>query len=186
MTHDVIYLDMDGVVVDLARSFLRVFGKEHLLDEDPGPLNEHMANVLGMGEETFWKCIDEAGISVWSDAPEYPWSRDLYEQMQLLADEVVFLSSPSWDPQSLAGKLAWLQKFTGQRNFRDYIFTAKKNLLACKGALLVDDRESNILEFEAEGGDVVLFPQPWNSVTLVQDCPEIDYVVQQIMELQHE
>jgi 5'(3')-deoxyribonucleotidase len=87
---------------------------------------------------------------------------------------------------SLAGKLTWLQRFTGERNFRDYIFTTHKHLLACECAILVDDRESNILEFEGAGGGVVLFPQPWNSATLAPDVTEVDYVVQQIMELQHE
>jgi len=161
---EVIFLDMDGVVVDLARSFLRVFGKEHLLDmpEYQTEMNEHMGEVLGMDPDTFWKAIDEGGIEVWSRAPAYPWAQELYNAMQELSDRVVFLTSPSWDPQSLAGKLTWLQEFTGKRGFRDYVITNQKDLLSAPGRILIDDRKSNVDEFLAEGGAAILFPQPWN------------------------
>jgi hypothetical protein len=183
MKLEVIYLDMDGVVVDLARSMLRVFGQEHLLDENPGPLNEHMAKALGIDDSTFWRVIGAAGLRVWIDAPRYEWSVSLYERMKELAREVIFLSSPSWDPVSLAGKLMWLQYLTGEQGFRDYVFTSKKYLLAYPGAVLVDDRKSNIQEFEEAGGHVVLFPQPWNSATLPDGVTRVDYVAGKIEDI---
>ena len=146
---EVIFLDMDGVVVDLARAFLRVFGKEHLLDmpEYQTEMNEHMGEALGIPPHEFWTAINAGGADVYAEAPEYPWSLELYTAMQELSDRVVFLSSPSEDPPSLAGKVMWLEEFTGKKPFRDYVLTNQKGLLSAPGRVLIDDRPQNIAEF---------------------------------------
>lgn len=155
----IIYLDMDGVVSGAHEAFLKVLGREDLLKDYPaGEFNTD--KVAGISEKTMWRKIDAAGRDLWSKMPVLPWAHELYEKLGELGD-VVFLTSPSYDPDSLAGKLEWLQRFTKQKDFRDYIMTTRKDLLAGPGAVLVDDRPENCEKFRAAGGRAVLFPAAW-------------------------
>jgi 5'(3')-deoxyribonucleotidase len=155
----IIYLDMDGVVSDAHRAFLKAIDREDLLKDYPaGEFDIHKA--AGVPEKTVWRKVAEAGRELWSEMRVLPWAHDLYEELGELGD-VVFLTSPSWDPDSLAGKLEWLQRFTNKKDFRDYIMTNRKKLLAGPDAVLIDDRLENCEKFRDAGGKAILFPAAW-------------------------
>ena len=162
----VIYLDMDGVVSDAHQAFLTAMGREDLIPnyhvEHAGEFDVNKA--AGMTAERMWSMVEAVGRGLWSRMPELPWAHELYERLKKVGD-VVFLTTPSQDPESLAGKLEWLHRFTKRGDFKDYIMTARKDLLAGPGRMLVDDRLENVTAFREAGGAAILFPATWQGKT---------------------
>ena len=154
-----IYLDMDGVVSDAHQAFLKAMGREDLIKDYPaGEFN--VDKVAGVSLTTMWRKVAAAGRKLWSRMRKMPWADELYEKLKEIGD-VVFLTSPSQDPECLAGKLEWLQRFTKRKDFQDYIITARKELLAGPGTVLIDDRLENCEKFRKAGGEAILFPAAW-------------------------
>jgi len=160
---EVILLDMDDVMADFVPSAARLFGKdpeEVMARWRPGHYD--IEEALGITTENLWGAIDSAGEEYWATMPETPWARRLYAELQGRAP-VVFLSSPSRHPSSLSGKIRWLQAFTGNPQFREFLLGPRKDLCANPRALLIDDDERNIKAFWEKGGNAILFPRKWNS-----------------------
>lgn len=167
----IIYLDMDGVCTDFASAGILANGR------DPAEVfrlwhlsfrgEYHSYTVMGIDMESFWEAVAAAGEPFWVNLQEYDWYPELLRSLQNIG-EVVFLTSGSYAPWSLSGKLKWLHKRFG-RDFQGYVFTAKKHLLAKPAALLIDDYEGNVTAFQNHGGKAVLFPQVWNSNHEVTD-----------------
>lgn len=154
-----IYLDMDGVVSDAHDAFLRAMGREDLIKDYPaGEFN--VDKVAGVSASTMWRKVAAQGRELWSRMKKLPWAHALYEGLKKIGD-VVFLTAPSQDPECAAGKVEWLQRFAKRKDFTDYVITARKELLAGPGRVLVDDRPSNCDEFRKAGGAAVLFPARW-------------------------
>lgn len=162
----IIYLDMDGVVSDAHGAFLKAMGREDLIADyhvaHAGVFDVNKA--AGKSAAEMWRDVARGGRALWSKMRELPWARDIYDRLRKVGD-VVFLTSPSQDPESLAGKLEWLQRFTRKKDFTDYIMTARKDLLAGPGRVLVDDRLENVEAFRKAGGKAVLFPASWQGKT---------------------
>lgn len=159
----IIYLDMDGVVSNAHEAFLKAMGREDLIDNYPaGEFN--VDKVAGVSEKEMWRTIEAQGRDLWAKMSELPWAHELYEELGKLGD-VVFLTSPSQDPECLAGKLAWLQRFTKRKDFRDYIMTNLKDKLADRDCVLIDDRLENCEKFRDAGGNAILFPAAWQGKT---------------------
>ena len=167
----VIYLDLDGVCVDVVSAGLRANGydpaetyarwqQEHL-----GEYRIH--HVLGIPAQTYWMNIGALGAEFWADLDEYPWFWELYNTLTKAAP-VIFLTSGTRAPATLSGKMRWLQTRFGV-TFRNYIFTPQKQQLASPGALLIDDYDHNADEFIAAGGQAIRFPQIWNRNHAIPD-----------------
>jgi len=147
-----IYCDMDGVVASWEKA------RDNLV----GP---------GASKSQTWKAISKAGHSFWASIPEFKWSRKFYDDLKR-TDDTCFLTSPSLDPSSCSGKLEWLQRFTEDRNFRNYIITNQKYRLAYgPGAILIDDKEKHVDAFNKKGGIGILFPRPYNRARDRADDP---------------
>jgi len=123
------------------------------------------ANWLGGRQYTvpdFWNSI---GRQVWATVPEsevFPW---LLEEAARSAgrENVCIATAPTKDPDCLAGKLEWIHRHFPAWMHRQYVLTPRKHFLAQPGAVLIDDNEENIHQFEAHGGMGILVPRPWNS-----------------------
>ncbi len=174
---------MDGVCTDFVKSCINAHNlnlESTLLNWKKNYPGEFRAyKVLGITNSLFWKKIDEQGEDFWVNLDEYPWFWDLYSTLKSIG-EVIFLTTPSSNPCSLSGKLKWLQKRFGS-NFKDYILTPHKHLLAGKNSFLIDDYPVNIEKFTAHGGKGILFPQYWNTANDVSD--KINYVLTEIERL---
>ena len=155
---------MDGVCSDF------IAGVASILDKDREEVYNHpawskddgyhrMADVFGISEHQIWSMIERRGVSFWSTLPQFPWFKDMYEQLSEIGN-VVFLSQPSLDPFCCAGKMRWLQGIFGKQ-FRNYIFSPLKQLFKQGNSILIDDNEDNINKFGLRSG--ALFPQPWHS-----------------------
>ena len=132
--------------------------------------------VFNIDNSQFWKSIDKQGEEFWSEMGTYPWFKDLYDSLSDLG-EVYFLTSPSQNPSSLSGKLKWLQKHFN-KSFKDYVITPKKHLLANENSFLIDDYPQNVDSFNKAGGTGILFPQFWNSKTVIDN--KVKYIIDKI------
>lgn len=163
-----VYMDMDGVLCNFVRSILRLFDvpdevtDAQLWAQHPGEYQ--IQKVLGISVNQMWDRVEESGSDFWANLLPYPWMEGLWRAAKTHDRYVCILSSPSYDPQSLAGKLMWLQnKDRFGRRFRDHVFTGEKQLLARPDAVLIDDSELKINAFIAAGGQGLLFQQSWNT-----------------------
>ena len=123
------------------------------------------ANRLGGWQYTVPDFWDSISREVWATVPEsevFPW---LLEEAARLAgrENVCIATAPTKDPDCLAGKLEWIHRHFPAWMHRQYVLTPRKHFLAQPGAVLIDDNEENVRQFEAHGGTGILVPRPWNS-----------------------
>ena len=77
-------------------------------------------------------------------------------------ENVCIATSPTKDPECLAGKLEWIHDHFPDWMHRQYAITPRKHLFARPDSLLIDDYHENIERFKAHGGHGILVPRPWN------------------------
>jgi 5'(3')-deoxyribonucleotidase len=155
-----IYLDMDGPLVNFNQGFL------DLLPSTIGVTHDDLDQwdiwkCLGMTHQQMWDLINCGGSAWWRNLKPYPWAMDLYNGLKEI-DNVTILTNPSWSSDACKGKLLWLHDRFGLE-FEDWIFTCKKEYLARPGDILIDDHPLNCRKFKQHGGLSLLFPLPWNA-----------------------
>ena len=153
-----IYLDLDGPMVNWDKGVFSLWGRYPEIK--PG---QSCADALGVKKGEIWARITKRGAKWWAELEPHPWAKEFYEELCRI-DEVVILTSPSHIPTGASGKTQWMKKFFGG-NFRQYIMTSRKDLLAKPGDILIDDMDKNIEAFTQAGGIGVLFPRPWNKAS---------------------
>jgi hypothetical protein len=179
----VIYMDLDGVAANWDKAAMGLFGFHDREQTYWDELVDLIAERYGVDKRKatgiMWSRINKEGADWWESFEFYEMGLELYEACWAVAP-VVFVTSPSTDPSSAAGKMAWVNRmspaFTELRHKKKYHFdqyavktvkrclaiTPAKAMLAGPGKLLIDDRDINCRRFEAAGGTTVLWPQPWN------------------------
>jgi 5'(3')-deoxyribonucleotidase len=174
-----ILLDVDGVMADWATACFRVCGvtKEEGYARWPAGSFEIM-DALGMSEEKMWENIEAAGSGFWENLEDYAWAKKLWDHCNAIAP-TYFMTSPSNDPQCHVGKVKWMQRFTGNPKFRNYLLGPAKHLCARHNNLLIDDYDKNVKNFNDAGGTTILFPQYWNANNAKKDDP-LPYVFEQL------
>lgn len=161
MTITRIFLDMDGVLADWATAAIIACERDPAEVYGSWPPNEYdLAVALGVSGNAMWKAVHRGGVEFWSELEPYPWMPELFELCTATAPTTI-LTSPSREPASLAGKMAWLQRYFG-RDFRDFLIGPDKAACARAGTVLIDDREHGCDEFVRAGGHAIVFPQTWN------------------------
>ena len=164
-----VLLDLDGVLVDLARGILELY---HVPDPDTW-LPEltsfdglarlvSKANPHGMSvtQEGLWATVGHRGADFWAGLRPTPWAQQILDTCTSRA-EVAICSKPlDRDPGSAAGKLVWCEQYLPKSVHR--VLTAEKWLLAKPTTLLVDDCPGHIGSFVREGGQGFAWPTWWN------------------------
>ncbi len=122
--------------------------------------------------EYFWSLIDR---SVWRDAPESKEFKWLLSECEALVgrENVCILTTPTEDPECLAGKLEWIHDHFPKWMHKQYLIGWQKHLLARPGALLIDDSDKNVDAFQKAGGQTLLVPRPWNSMHMLNTEREL-------------
>lgn len=164
-----IFLDMDGVLCDFAGGVCALFGKDA---PQAGDLAQELHQHLGIAKGLMWSRIAEAGARLWEGLEPLPWADELVALVRSHG-ELVIATAPSLNPASLAGKLTWLQRRFG-RNFRDFVVTPQKHLLAAPGRILIDDSPRHVDAFSAFGGLSTLFPSIENGLLRPDQDPVMD------------
>ena len=180
MNKPIVYLDMDGVIVDFVSGLHRALGLYYIPELYPykrGQYDMFPAAVLAtQGRHTM-----DSLYRICHTAPF--WARMGWDRHgQLLkgivekhADQVYIASYPMDHPDAWVGKLHWINENMPAYKTKLILMTAHKEILARPDAILVDDRDDNIDKFVAAGGQGYLVPQPWNSKYAVFDS-ETDWL----------
>lgn len=152
-----IFLDMDGVLCDFAGGVCALFGKPGPSAGDPA---QALHEYLGVPKGVMWSRIGEVGARLWENLEPLPWAQDLVAWSRSHGN-LYIATSPALHPGSLSGKMVWLQRRFGKQ-FRDFIVSPHKHLLAAPGRLLIDDTTRQVDAFRASGGAAILFPSVEN------------------------
>lgn len=134
-----IYCDMDGVLVDFIRGYLELTGRD----------------ITGSfhSDAAFWAPIDKAGADFWTNLN---WTHDgkkLWNYIKKYNPEI--LSAPSRQNDSRVGKFKWIERELPGTHL---ILRSpeKKKEFAQPNTILIDDRESNIIDWDKMGGIAIL------------------------------
>jgi len=187
MTNLRIFLDLDEVLVDFVGAAAGLFkvSVEELYDNwTPGEWDmvTSLATIMryrgqyedGFREAEFWAMIEAAGCWFWENLEETPWNEELLALVESLTDDWYIATTPSHSPSCAEGKVKYLKRVFGN-DFTRFVLITDKSLLANPNAILIDDRESTIRDFNAAGGNGILFPTYHNSLHGYRDDP-MDYV----------
>jgi 5'(3')-deoxyribonucleotidase len=159
------FIDMDGVLVDFVGGALRAHNRQ-MENWPPGEFD--MPKVLKMRCQDFWAPL--TGAKFWAELKPTPEAHELIALLEarFSSRELCILSSPTTDPQCLAGKLQWLcRRLPGYE--RRYLLGPEKHYCASPDCLLIDDADHNVDRFREAGGCAILFPRPWNRLHAVPD-----------------
>lgn len=136
-----VYLDMDGVLVNLMKGAEKVHGKP--LDQVPKPMKWDKISQV----ENFWKDLE------WM-----PGAKKLWNFLKPYAPSIMSAYARS-EPNSAKGKEEWLKKNVEpmSRGRINLVMRSDKQRFARDGRtqmpnILVDDHAKNIREWEAKGG----------------------------------
>jgi FMN phosphatase YigB (HAD superfamily) len=130
-----IYCDMDGVLVDFDKGYLKLTGNqlggEHRSDTD------------------FWDPINKAGYDFWINLDWMPDGKRLWKYIEKYNPQL--LSAPSRQEDSRVAKLDWVYKELPNTHL--ILRSAKhKKDFAGPNCILIDDRIDNIQGWRDAGG----------------------------------
>lgn len=158
----IVLLDIDQVLVDWTTAFFDAMGldQRRVLASCP-PTEWDFMKYLPGGPQQYWDKLEGLGSEFWATLPEFPWCDELIEAAQEFG-ETFIVTSPTRDPNCLAGKLQWLKAKFGS-GFRNYVMTPNKWLAAKPHVVLIDDKPKNCDLFREHGGKAILFPSWGNA-----------------------
>ena len=160
MNKKIVYIDMDGVIVDFGKAVIDWFDKHpHLVDRYKG-FPDHIQGLFRIA-----KPIDGAidAIHKLHDSGKY--------------DLLIATSAPWGNPQSLTDKRFWLEDYFGDLFHKKLFTTHRKDLLI--GDYLIDDRLKNGAgDFK---GKLLRFGHDWENDNKPNDFPTwksiLDYLL---------
>jgi hypothetical protein len=168
-----IFIDLDDVCNMFTMYALRSVGCSVRLDYADYPAEcgydivaaaNYLLNAPRYTINAFWDAIAR---DMWATIPRstiFPWVVDVAESL-VGRENVCIATSPTKDPDCLAGKLEWIHRNMPDWMWRQYSITPRKYLLARPDSLLIDDNQENIHKFETHGGHGIVVPRPWNSLS---------------------
>ncbi len=142
-------------------TYPRVFGYDIV------SVANHLTGYNRFTVPSFWSMIPRV---FWASCPvseEFHW---LLAQCEKLVgrENIIFLTSPTKDPDCLAGKLEWIIKTAPSWMHRQYSICTRKRIAANSESLLIDDSDTNVNVFRAtRNGNAILVPRPWNTLHAV-------------------
>ncbi len=134
----IIYSDMDGVITDFDKCFMKY-------SKGIPPTQYELEN----GTKAFWNLINREGVKFWSEMDWMPDGKTYWKRIKKY--NPILLSAPSQDKSSYIGKQEWVNKnLPGSELILSP--AEEKQKYAAPNHILIDDRKSNIDQWEAKGG----------------------------------
>lgn len=178
-----IYCDMDGVLTDFEGRFMDMLKEEghkyYSKAELEGILRpKHFQREFGEGE--FWKFVDGFGEEFWSGMNWMPNGEALWSFISPYNPKI--LSSPSKDNSSRLGKRMWIREHLNPSP-AEIIFALSENKqdYATPKSILIDDKPSNIEQWEAQGG-IAMKVKDGEIQSVIKKLKELGYNEQSIKE----
>lgn len=158
-----IFIDSDGVLASFVDG---VFN--HYKCESPYKDGERgdwdLFQLINKCEDEFWNNV--ADESFWATLPKTPEADEIVELAidAVGVDRVAILTAPPRSNRAAAvsGKLLWFEQ-NYPHLAKNVIPTHQKHFCAGLYSYLIDDNDKNCEKFTSWGGEVFLFPRPWNA-----------------------
>lgn len=149
-----IYCDMDGVLTNFEKRFIDILnqvGKKYYSKKELEGITRPKDFEKKFSQGEFWKLIDEQGEDFWAGMEWMPNGQALWDFISPYNPNI--LSSPSKDNSSRLGKRMWIRQNLSPAP-KKIIFkkSEEKQQYAAPNHILIDDKPSNISEWEAAGG----------------------------------
>ena len=173
----VVFLDLDGVLVDFVRGALKHHGWHDL---DPEQVPWKFWEAKGLTESEFWATL---GTDFWASLEWMPDGQEILNVIERQAGRpnVFLCSSPCLTPGCTSGKARWVEMHLPQYA-RRLLLTDQKYVFAGPGRVLVDDYDHNLQRWASAGGLGCCVPRPWNEMGS-QGLPVVDTVVKRLERL---
>lgn len=128
MSKQTIYIDLDGVIVDIEKYINQTYSPEYIKQHGIG-------KIIDMHPKIFYA------------SPPMPGAVSAFRELAQ-KHEVYILSTAPWDnPESWKAKRIWVEEHLGSEAYKRLILSHNKGLL--RGDYLIDDRKVNgVAEFE--------------------------------------
>lgn len=135
-----IYVDMDGVLVNSNTQFKKFFKEGTWIEVQRKKGYEYGVNL-----------VKSAGLDFWTTAPWTPDGKQLWFELLNYEPNLFILSSPKDFEYAIEGKKIWIKNNIGSY-FKNYILSNEKEKYAKLGDILIDDYKKNIKKWENSGG----------------------------------
>lgn len=156
-----IYCDMDGVLTDFESRF------EHFSGLHPQEYEKKY------GTPAFWELIDnKIGVRFWVGMNWMPQGEKLWDFIKPYKPDL--LTSPSRHNSSRLGKQLWAKNNLSPKPKVIMAYSADKQRYANENSILIDDKKSNIAEWEAKGG-IAIRCRKGNSDFVIERLKELGY-----------
>jgi len=160
------YLDVDGVLVDFIGGLHRALkipfdysnypyesGRWDILSDIASRAKVSLGYLNLLCSTHFWESL--------------LWTADGKEILELVErsfgeENVYLLTTPMPNTQSWTGKYLWVENHLPRYKERTVITKVPKSMFASENRVLLDDRDQNVDEFIAAGGDAILVPSLLN------------------------
>jgi 5'(3')-deoxyribonucleotidase len=183
-----VFLDMDGVLVDFMGGLHKSLRLPYSYEAYPYQKGKWimLTGIRGFADipATFEQCDECCSSIFWKNLE---WMHDGHHILNTVAAKfgvknIQLLTTPMPNIGSWTGKYRWVHRHLPDFVKRLIVTRAPKSLLAGPDTLLIDDKDENVEEFRAVGGQAILVPRPWNKL---HDCQRSarDYVAHKLEEV---
>lgn len=173
-----LFLDLDGVVVNLQLPLMELWGAK-IDSEDEYPAGFHWdiqgainfvrqcrgLDVLPHTAAQFWNTMSREW---WSRLLPYPEAIDFVRWLESGPFDIC-LATATVNSESAAAKVDWIHQWLPEYDQKSFI-GYPKHLLAGPDSILIDDRDKNCDEFIRAGGRAILVPRAWNKGYYNPEC----------------
>lgn len=155
-----VFLDVDGVLVSFRKGIYDAFNKPY----EYSKMSDKWVFWDDWPEVTFEMVNAACTIEFWRNL-EWMFDghdilRSLFPKFEL--EQIYLLTTPMPNPESATGRWMWILEYLPAYYERTIISPAPKFLLARPDRLLIDDKDENVDEFIAAGGQGLLVPRSYN------------------------
>jgi len=182
-----IFLDIDDVLNRLTMTVLRHWGCPVAVEDYSAYPHWLGYDVIGAASALYPYPGVRFTDNDWLRLPRWLWaevkpSADCYWLIDRCAElvgqeNVCLLSAATASPECLAGKLEWIHDRLPTFLHKQYLIGQPKRFCAHPEALLIDDRDSNVSEFRIYGGNALLVPRPWNSLSHLDTRAHLEHAL---------
>ena len=156
-----LYCDMDGVLTNFESRF------EHFTGKSPKQYEKEF------GLEQFWHLIDsKIGVRFWVGMDWMPQGKELWSFISPYNPSL--LTSPSRDNTSRLGKNLWVKNNLNPKPKVIFAYSKDKQRYADENSILIDDKKSNINEWNAQGG-IAIRCKDGDVTSVINELKELGY-----------
>lgn len=164
----IMYCDMDGVLVDFISGANKVAKDNNF--------SEEWVELANKSQDFAWKIINELGSDFWMNLD---WEKDgkkLWNKIKkynpiILSAYPYSIEDPTVKTDAIIGKKDWIAKNIGDNDASKAIICSRdeKAMFAESNAILIDDMEKNIKEWQEAGGVGVLHKSYGSTLNKLQE-----------------